>query len=183
MTKTKKFDPKRKNVMVRKQKDVFTDPRDGKVYKTVKIEKQVWFAENLNWEGTGVWYGNKKSNGQKYGRLYTWEEAMVAVPPGWHLPTDEEWQELVNFASEDAGTKLKSKAWAGTDDFWFSALPGGYHYSDGDFYIFGDFARWWTSTEGSKDRAYGKLMRGEDGKVYSDDNGKNAKFSVRLVQD
>jgi uncharacterized protein (TIGR02145 family) len=27
-----------------------------------------------------------------YGRLYTYDEALVACPNGWHLPSDEEWK-------------------------------------------------------------------------------------------
>jgi len=115
-----------------KKARVFTDPRDGKQYKTVKIGEQVWMAENLNWEGTGCWYNNSPILGNTFGRLYTWDEALKAVPPGWHLPTDDEWQKLVDFAGGGriAGGKLRAKdGWDGngTDDFGFSALPGGYN--------------------------------------------------------
>ena len=29
-----------------------------------------------------------------YGKLYSWEAVEEAVPPGWHLPTDQEWKRL-----------------------------------------------------------------------------------------
>jgi uncharacterized protein (TIGR02145 family) len=134
------------------QKDSFTDPRDEKTYKTVKIGKQTWMAENLNYDAEGskcygeggeveIGYdenGNPiaitlspneiQVNCTKYGRLYIAD----ACPKGWHLPSREEWQILVDFAGGNkvAGKRLKFKSdWEedgnGTDDYGFSALPGG----------------------------------------------------------
>jgi len=116
----------------------FTDSRDGKVYKTVKIGKQTWMAENLNYNANdSKCYGNNIDNCDKYGRLYNWYTANRACPKGWHLPKKEEWQALVDFAGGDkiAGLRLKAKKdWNsshnkklgnGTDSYGFAALPGG----------------------------------------------------------
>jgi len=97
------------------EKGTFTDERDGKVYKTVKIGNQVWMAENLNCKIGNSWCYDDK-NFQKYGRFYDWNTAMTYCrPKGWHLPTDAEWENLVNFVggSEVAGKVLKSSiGWA-----------------------------------------------------------------------
>jgi len=137
------------------------DSRDNKTYKYVTIGSQTWMAENLNYAAEGSkCYKNNDSNCEKYGRLYTWADAKKACPWGWHLPTNAEWTTLVNYVENAdgcnrcAGTKLKSTSgWSkngnGTDDYGFSALPGGYGYSDGYFYDAGYYGFWWSATEGN----------------------------------
>jgi uncharacterized protein (TIGR02145 family) len=164
----------------------FADPRDGKEYKTVKIGDQTWLAENLSWEGAGVWYNNSPMFGNLYGRLYTWKEALTVAPPGWHLPADEEWQKLVDFAggAATAAEALKSEDWDGTDAFGFSALPGGYCYGyDGFFYNIGDCGSWWSATEKNSEYAYLMCIYSGDAKACRLDYCKNNAFSVRLVRD
>ena len=82
-------------------------------------------------------------------------------PVGWHLPSNAEWTTLVSYVENAggctscAGTKLKSSTgWnsyqnipVGTDEYGFSALPGGYGNSGGDFYGAGYFGYWWSATE------------------------------------
>jgi uncharacterized protein (TIGR02145 family) len=136
---------------------VLTDPRDGKKYRIVEIGNQVWMAENLNYNIDGsVCYDNKLENCNKYGRLYIWKIALEACPSGWHLPNYSEWSNLVkHINSSSAGKQLKSKTkWNGTDNYAFSALPGGIfdcenEYSDdinGRFIGIGNFGIWWTTT-------------------------------------
>jgi len=181
-----------------------TDTRDGKEYKTIKIGEQVWMAENLNYEAKdSKCYGEIQTNCTKYGRLYDFETAIKACPSGWHLPSNAEWQTLVNLAGGDsiAGKKLKAKSgWNddkgkssnGTDEFGFSALPGGYRNSvdcpdvcDGDYGL-GDFggigySSFWYSSETC---AFWRMNF--DGSIKSDytyNGSLSDMFSVRCLQD
>jgi uncharacterized protein (TIGR02145 family) len=72
---------------------------------------------------------------------------------GWRLPSTQEWEILVTTAggSSVAGKKLKATSgWNyngnGTDDYNFSALPGGYRFIDGSFRNVGSYGYWWTVT-------------------------------------
>ena len=176
-------------------KCTFTDPRDGKVYKTVKIGTQTWFAENLNFDcPKSKCYGNDHKNAEKYGRLYNWKTAMKICPPDWHLPSGEEWDKLIEAVggSETSGTKLKAKSgWNddegkfgnGTDTHGFSALPGGIGNSGGSFSFVGYGGYWWSSSESNSNLAYGRLMNYYSDYARWNYYDKSNLFSVRCVQD
>ena len=133
--------------------EMLVDPRDGQIYKTVKIGHQIWMAENLNYEtarfiidgiatmGTSFCYGDHISNCANYGRLYMWTAAKDACPEGWHLPDTTEWKTLFTTVGgmPVAGKTLKSTFdWnyggLGTDEYGFSILPSGAIRLDEDFY-------------------------------------------------
>ena len=105
-------------------------------FKSVKIGKQTWAAENLNvqtyrngdkiqqvqdpdeWSKltTGAWcyYQNKTEFGFVYGIMYNWyavNDPRGLAPKGWHIPSDAEWTEMVNIlgGTNEAGTKMKTK--------------------------------------------------------------------------
>jgi uncharacterized protein (TIGR02145 family) len=177
------------------QRGSFSDQRDGKTYKTVKIGSQTWMSENLNYDASGSkCYENKPENCAKYGRLYNWATSKSACPSGWHLPSNDEWQELVDFTGGDelAGAYLKAKSgWNdnkgasgnGTDNYGFSALPGGFGYSSGSFNLVGYFGNWWSATEYGASGAYFRTMRYISANVYRDSDSKYSLYSVRCVQD
>jgi uncharacterized protein (TIGR02145 family) len=128
----------------------------GQTYKTVIMGTQTWMAENLNFStATGSWcYGELATNCTTYGRLYNYATALTVCPSGWHLPDTTAWHtlEATVGGSATAGTKLKANSalWrtnTGTDNFGFSALPGGYYtYLGSNFYNIGGFGYWWTAT-------------------------------------
>jgi uncharacterized protein (TIGR02145 family) len=133
-------------------KDFFVDSRNGKTYKYAKIDKQTWMAENLNYKTGNSWcFDDLNRNCDKYGRLYDWNSAKNACPAGWHLPSQDEWQRLIDFAGgKDNARTIKAKhSWSrggGTDDFGFYAMPGGLRKSP-RFSGIDLNASWWTATE------------------------------------
>jgi len=179
----------------------FKDQSGSKEYKTVKIGDQTWMSENLNIDAAGSQcYKNDPANCSKYGRLYNWETAIKICPAGWHLPSEAEWGKLTDFVNpsgflklSNAGTKLKTKnGWSswnnkpvirGTDDFGFSALPGGSCNSSGDCSSVGNTGFWWTSTEKNAKNAVRLNMNYSSENTNMSSENKSYVFSVRCLQD
>ena len=138
------------------QQGTFNDPRDGTVYSSIKIGDQVWMSENLRYFNDGaVPLKNNKENIAKHGYLYDWETAKEACPKEWHIPTDEEWKELLNYlgGKNKAGGKLKSNlpkfGWKtpnrfATNSSSFNASPSGVS-QGGEFSLIGEVAYYWSS--------------------------------------
>ncbi len=168
---------------------IFMDVRDGQKYKTTKIGDQVWMAENLKYTtGSSMCYNRDLFNCIKYGRLYIWNDAMRACPTGWHLPSKEEFEALLNNvgSSEDERSEnLRAASWEnGTDKFGFSALPAGAYDSEDMFHTLGNyFAFFWSSTgSGLPGGAYA-LYVSRDYNASVGSNGMRFGFSVRCLQD
>ena len=181
-------------------KGTFTDTRDGKTYKTVRIGTQTWMAENLNYETNKSYcYDNDPANCRKYGRLYTWAAAREACPAGWHLPSDAEWDALKRFVAgslfggetDSAGYALKSESgWeesegkrGGSDAVGFGALPAGGRGGDGTFGSVLEAAVFWSSTEDGASYAYGRFLYCTVTALCTFGYYKDGALSVRCVKD
>jgi uncharacterized protein (TIGR02145 family) len=163
----------------------FIDIRDNKSYRWVKIGSQVWMAENFAYDNkpNGCWaYNNDKIFSGVFGYLYNWQTAMALAPKGWHLPSDQEWEQMIGYLKENGysyngvnGDNAIAKAltkpllWvesdiigsAGSKDHFeiinrsgFSALAGGRRENTGEFFSAGVYGYWWTATEGDEIGAY-----------------------------
>jgi uncharacterized protein (TIGR02145 family) len=149
----------------------------------------VWY-KNGDYVTTTLSAAEVQANCAKYGRLYDWETALKACPAGFHLPTADEWTALENAVGgqSTAGTKLKSAAgWNengnGTNDFGWSALPGGYGDSNGSFNYAGSIGYWWSATEyvATTYARYRRIYYNYED-VYWGNANKKSLFSVRCVQ-
>jgi uncharacterized protein (TIGR02145 family) len=185
------------------------DTRDSNAYKYVSIGTQTWMAENLNYVASGSKCGsvlsgdgnlndNNTATCDIYGRLYDWSTATAVCPQGWHIPSDAEWTTLTDLAGgalTSAGTKLKANSalWSintGTDDYGFSALPGGYgevSYNT-KFTSVGDIGFWWSATGGSmtgnnaSNSAYVRYIYSSYAEVTRNSFGRSQFLSVRCVK-
>lgn len=168
-----------------------TDPRDGQTYKTVDIGSQTWMAENLKYQMDNTYcYDNDAEKCLKYGRLYGWSVAKDACPAGWHLPSLDEWDDLLFMVGgrDSAEQVLRSKTtdWGdsakGLDQFKFSALPGGF--KDGDkFKRFGQCADFWTSTECDVEEKCMRTVSFLKGKTDQYHSMENDASSIRCLKD
>ena len=208
---------------------------DGNVYQTVRIGNQVWMAENLRTtkynDGTPVtldtskttwayaitekycYYSNSTNSDSisKLGALYNWHAVNTGklAPTGWHVPTTEEWDVLLNYMISNGynydetttGNKI-GKSLAAKEDWTtstntgaigndlstnnisgFSAYPGGNRIADGPFFDIGNSGAFWSATESSKDYSLYRHLNYSNGYLLSGNFYKSSGFSVRCVRD
>ena len=191
---------------------------DGDNYQIVKIGTQVWMAENLRvthyrngdpipivtdnaaWAGltSGACcsYDNDDSRIATLGRLYNWfavNDSRNIAPVGWHVPSDAEWQMLIDYLGGDsiAGAKMKE---TGTN-YWvspntgagnesrFSARPGGDRSGTGHYYDVGDVAYFWSISTDSSRHVLTRGLSLDNAAVGRFRSDKQDGISVRCVKD
>jgi uncharacterized protein (TIGR02145 family) len=170
---------------------------NGKKYRTVKIGEQTWMAENLADASSGVWYDNDQATYEplRYGKLYTWTEAMAINVPGWHLPYPTEFITLANTVGGIgiAGTKLKSRSgWDddgnGTDDYGFNAKPSGTSFpTNPPTFIYAGKQCWmWTNMEKSATHAFMMELMHDESRMMDPTTAsavKDGRCCIRLIKD
>lgn len=148
----------------------------------VKIGTQTWSGKNLDvayfrngdpipeaktneeWEKAGenkqpawCYYKNDPANGKKYGKLYNWyavNDSRGLAPAGWHIPSEKEWNILIDYLGGEsiAGGKLKATTdWNYpnkdvTNSSGFSGLPASFRSAVSNFYYAGFIGVFWSST-------------------------------------
>jgi uncharacterized protein (TIGR02145 family) len=126
--------------------------RDGTIIPH-EMEKSKW--KNLS-SSAYCNYNNDPNLAMSFGRLYNSycvNDSRNIAPEGWHVPTKEEWSTLIEYVGGKsvAGSKLKSTGttiWSSTNtnatnEFGFSALPGGHRWQ-GDFGYAQVYGVWWS---------------------------------------
>lgn len=147
----------------------FTDPRDGKTYRTVVVNGELWFGQNLNYASGGYCYQDYEPNCEKYGRLYTYAEANAVCPSGWHLPSQREYDGAVSFLEMRLDAPEYPSEWTenylgatfgwtdgmpSRDVYGFALLPAGYRDSRGYYYEIGTAAHMITSDKSDLNDGY-----------------------------
>jgi uncharacterized protein (TIGR02145 family) len=197
---------------------------DGNTYTSIIINGQEWMQQNLavskygngdaiptglsnvTWQSTTIGayavYNNDAFNNTLYGKLYNWHavnDSRGLCPTGWHVPSDAEWNSVINFLDpsadggnnvNNAGGKMKAtNVWnspnaGATNESGFIGLPGGYRFYDGtNFDSIGNYGFWWSGEEYVSNFARGRRLSYDGFIVDRTTNNKQNGFSVRCVRD
>ncbi|MFH1851589.1 MAG: fibrobacter succinogenes major paralogous domain-containing protein [Candidatus Neomarinimicrobiota bacterium] len=159
---------------------------EGNTYSTIQIGDQLWTAEN--WECTHSTDGNildgvhpydrNDTYIEEYGRLYTWEAANDACPSGWHLPSNNEWQVLINAVGSSPADKLREGGSSGLD-----IKLGGRRTESGSYGYVGQVGIYWTADQSDATHVTVKLFALGEINVITDNTPRAGELSVRYIKD
>ena len=185
--------------------------------KQVKIGNQIWKVENMKakvfrngdpidqaktvdeWVKAGAnqspawcYYDNDPESASRYGILYNWyavNDSRGLAPKGWHIPSNKEWNVLIEFLEGEklAGKKMKNTSgWKenghGNNESGFEGLPCGARSLD-EFYGVGYGGYWWSSSECHSKDAWLIYLCSYDNNIRSVFNLKYYGYSVRCLKD
>lgn len=161
-----------------------------------------------DYNGTDVNIAKATENYNTYGVLYNRTAAMDGshssaenpsgvqgiCPCGWHIPSDAEWLELMDYIGGDLnGGKLKetgTEHWSGpnlgaTNLTGFTALPGGLLTPDYSFSELRNYGYWWTASDtGYPDNwGWSILLSAYNTNITIYTHQKEFGISVRCVKD
>lgn len=165
----------------------------------IVIGTQVWAEKNVDDDipGSRV-YDDNESNREIYGGLYDWSMIgdIESANPGWHVPSQTEWQTLATYlgGASVAGGKMKETGlthWntpntGATNSSGFTGLPGGYYNLGGGTYsTLGNNGYFWSSTSATNpSNAWGRMLYYWSEELYEYEAlSKSYFFSVRLIKD
>ena len=156
-------------------------------------------SDNTTWSSLTTaaycWYNNDEAgNKVDYGALYNRHVNTAKLcPAGWHVPTLNNWITLENYLGglSIAGGKLKEiGTWhwtapntGATNESGFTAFPGGYRNSAGQFLNMGTYATFWTSDNYSSTYGWHVYLNTNNAGVTHGDLSFKAGASVRCVKD
>jgi len=142
------------------------------------------------------WYNNDSLvHANHYGALYNWYTVSTdkLCPAGWHIPTSEEIAELVDYLgnASKAGGLLKETGtlnWnspntGATNEYNFTALPGGKRLDNGNFDYMRVEGNWWGASNYSTLTASCFYMLYNYGNSFQANINKKYGMSVRCVKD
>jgi uncharacterized protein (TIGR02145 family) len=147
-------------------------------------------------------YNDLEPNCDIYGALYQWNEMMQysttggvqgICPTGWHLPSDIDWTTLTSYLGgiNIAGGKVKEPGYihwlspntGANNECGFTALPGGFRFSNGSYSSLGSITYIWSSTEESSLHSWVRDIDYNNTKINRTADHKTAGFSVRCLKD
>lgn len=154
------------------------------VLDTIHIGDQIWMKHNTSiLLPNSFWYERDSINNHQNGRLYFFSAAQNACPKGFHIPTDEEWQILIDHfgGNDQAGLALMEGGASGLN----LPLPG-YRSGNSSNDLFGKKGEqgfYWSSTVKGDQTAFARLFTANSTVITDIFYRRANAFSVRLIMD
>jgi len=168
--------------MIRSDSPIMSPAQD---FPSITIGDQTWMTVNWDKYSAKSWYfDNDSINNKKYGRLYYFSNAVVAAPPGWHLPSLDEWQTLINhFGGNEKALPALLEGGSSGFNLLFAGNKSA-NISPTDIFNFKDtWGFYWTSTTDGDQTAYAIHFEKGSNKITTTTYRRANGFSVRYVKD